>query len=86
MLRIRHGALTVMFDHRCGKCRRFIRLSRALDMARRLEPIGLSDPRVAREYGRFDRDALNYEMHVIDAHERVFRASTRSSASQRKCH
>lgn len=66
-------ALTVLFDDRCGKCRRFIRLSGVLDLARRIEPIGLSDPRVGREFGHFDRDALNYEMHVIDGHGRVFR-------------
>jgi len=66
-------ALTVLFDDRCGKCRRFIRLSSALDLAGRIEPIGLSDPRVGREFGHFDRDALNYEMHVVDDHGRVFR-------------
>jgi hypothetical protein len=39
----------------------------------RLEPIGLSDPRRAREFGHFDLDALNFEMHVIDSRHRVFR-------------
>ena len=36
-------ALTVLFDDRCGKCRRFIRLSTALDFAGRLDVVGLSD-------------------------------------------
>jgi predicted DCC family thiol-disulfide oxidoreductase YuxK len=66
-------ALTVLFDDRCGKCRRFVHLSTALDFAGRLEPIGLSNPRVAREFAHFDADALNFEMHVIDSRGRVFR-------------
>ena len=66
-------ALTVLFDDRCGKCRRFVRLSSALDLAGRLEPIGLSNPRIAREFGHFDSEALNFEMHVIDSRGRVFR-------------
>jgi predicted DCC family thiol-disulfide oxidoreductase YuxK len=65
--------LTVLFDDRCGKCRRYIRLSTCLDLAGRLEPIGLSNPRIAREFGHFDPDALNFEMHVIDSRGRVFR-------------
>jgi predicted DCC family thiol-disulfide oxidoreductase YuxK len=66
-------ALIVLFDDRCGKCRRFVRLSSALDLAGRLEPIGLSNPRIPREFGHFDPDALNFEMHVIDSRGRVFR-------------
>jgi predicted DCC family thiol-disulfide oxidoreductase YuxK len=66
-------SLKALFDDRCGKCRRFIALSSALDFAGRLEPIGLSDPRRAREFGHFDLDALNFEMHVIDPRNRVFR-------------
>jgi len=66
-------SLTVLFDDRCGKCRRFVALSSALDFAGRLEPIGLSDPRRAREFRHFDLDALNFEMHVIDSRHRVFR-------------
>jgi predicted DCC family thiol-disulfide oxidoreductase YuxK len=66
-------SLTVLFDDRCGKCRRFVALSSALDFAGRLELIGLSDPRRAREFGHFDLDALNLEMHVIDSRKRVFR-------------
>ena len=65
--------LTVLFDDRCSKCRRYIRISTVLDLAGRLEPIGLSNPRVAREFGNFDPDALNFEMHVIDSRGRVFR-------------
>ena len=66
-------ALTVLFDDRCGKCRRFIRLSTALDFAGRLDVVGLSDARIAREFSHFDLDALNFEMHVIDTRGRVFR-------------
>ena len=66
-------ALTVLFDDRCGKCRRFIRLSTALDFAGHLDVVGLSDPRIAREFSHFDLAALNFEMHVIDARGRVFR-------------
>jgi predicted DCC family thiol-disulfide oxidoreductase YuxK len=66
-------SLTVLFDDRCGKCRRFVDLSRALDFSRHLEPIGLSNPRIASEFGHFDLDALNFEMHVIDSRGRVFR-------------
>ena len=65
--------LTVLYDDRCGKCRRYIRLSTWLDLAGRLEPIGLSNPRIAREFDHFDPDALNFEMHVIDSKGRVFR-------------
>src|SRR5215469_13157474 len=65
--------VTVLFDDRCGKCRRFIALSSALDVAGRLVPIGLSDPRRARGFGHFDLDELNLEMHVIDSCNRVFR-------------
>jgi predicted DCC family thiol-disulfide oxidoreductase YuxK len=65
--------LTVLFDDQCGKCRRYIRLSTWLDLAGRLEPIGLSNPRIAREFSHFDPDALNFEMHVIDSRGRVFR-------------
>lgn|SRR5215510_12008691 len=64
--------LTVLFDDRCGKCRRFVRLSSTLDLAGHLDPIGLSNPRIAREFGHFDPDALNFEMHVIDSRGRVF--------------
>ena len=66
-------ALTVLFDDRCGKCRRFIRLSTALDFAGHLDVVGLSDARIAREFSHFDLDALNFEMHVIDTRGRVFR-------------
>ena len=66
-------ALTVLYDDRCGKCRRFIRTALALDVARRLKTIGLSDPRIAQEYGEFDFEALDYEMHVISTGGRVYR-------------
>jgi predicted DCC family thiol-disulfide oxidoreductase YuxK len=66
-------ALTVLFDDRCGKCRRFVRLSSTLDLAGRLELVGLSSPRIAREFGHFDPEALNLEMHAIDSRGRVFR-------------
>jgi len=66
-------SLTVLFDDRCGKCRRFVALSSALDFAGRLDLIGLSEPRRAREFGHFDLGALNLEMHVIDLRNRVFR-------------
>ena len=59
-------ALTVLFDDRCGKCRRFVRLSSALDFAGQLDVVGLSDPRIAREFSHFDLEALNFEMHVIN--------------------
>jgi predicted DCC family thiol-disulfide oxidoreductase YuxK len=71
-LRTCHGA-DALFDDRCGKCRRFIRLSTTLDFAGRLDVVGLSDARIAREFGHFDLDALNIEMHVIDSRGRVFR-------------
>ena len=66
-------ALTVLFDDRCGKCRRFVRLSSALDFAGRLDVVGLSDPRITREFSHFDLETLNFEMHVIDLRGRVFR-------------
>jgi len=66
-------ALTVLFDDRCGKCRRFIGLSTALDFAGRLDVVGLSDARIASEFNHFDVDALNFEMHVIVSRGRVFR-------------
>src|SRR5215813_4838586 len=66
-------SLTVLFDDRCGKCRRFVAFSSLLDLARHLDLIGLSEPRRAREFGHFDLDALNFEMHVIDSHNQIFR-------------
>jgi len=66
-------SLTVLFDDRCGKCRRFVAFSSLLDLARHLDLVGLSDPRRTREFGHFDLDALNFEMHVIDSHNQIFR-------------
>ena len=63
-------SLTVLFDDRCGKCRRFVAFSSALDFA---GVIGLSAPRLAGEFGHFDLDALNFEIHVIDSRNHVFR-------------
>ena len=63
----------MLFDDCCGKCRRFVAFSITLDFAGCLDLIGLSDPRRAREFAHCNLDTLNFETHVIDSRNRVYR-------------
>lgn len=65
------GTITVLYDGRCRFCRGQIAMLRRCDVAGRLRFVSLHDPLVADEFPQLSAEALEREMHVVDASGQV---------------
>lgn len=65
--------LTVLYDDGCGRCQRFMRVAQALDFGKRLEPLGLSDPKVAERFPYLSSADLMRELYVVEETGKVYR-------------
>jgi len=71
----RPKADVVIYDGGCGLCTAGVRRLHGWDRHRRLAFLPLADPEVGRRYPDLKREDLEKELHLVDAHGRVFRAA-----------
>lgn len=64
--------LVVLYDGKCVLCRQSVRIIRALDWFKRVEPLDLHDPSVAAQFQELDKEKLLGEMHVISQSDQIY--------------
>ena len=59
------GKLIVLYDGKCVLCRQSVRVIRALDWLKNVEPLDLHQSEVMPRFAQLDKEKLLGEMHVV---------------------